>query len=151
MRPPLASDRRSHLRRRRVYDATGEASLADLDLDGMLAAVFEDGGLFEQMVTNDPEMRELMEEEGMDGMQRSFGSFFASVMGGGGPVYMPDGSVVDAPRMKMPSLQELMDGADDPDERALMQRVAKKMGIGERGALVAGTGLQAIEMLQVRE
>ena len=30
----------------------------------------------------------------------------------------------------------------------MMQRVAKKMGIGERGALVPGTGLQALEALQ---
>ena len=28
-----------------------------------------------------------------------------------------------------------------------MARVAKKMGVGDRGALVPGTGLQALDML----
>ena len=135
--------------KRKVYDATGEASLVDLDLDGMMAECFADGGVFEQMIAADPEMRELAEEEGMEGMQRSFGSFFAATMGGGGPVYMPDGSVAeDMPRIKMPSLQELMDGATDPEELELMKRVSRKMGIGERGALVPGTGLQALNVLQ---
>ena len=49
---------------------------------------------------------------------------------------------------QMPSLQELMDDTADDEERALMKRVAKKMGIGDRGALVPGTGLAAVEMLQ---
>ena len=120
--------------KKRVYDATGEAALADLDVDGMMAEVFADGGWFAQMVAADPEMAEMAEEEGMAGMQKSFGSFFAAAMGGGGPVYMPDGSVVDAPRIRMPSLAELIEDSTDPEERELMQKVAKKMGIGDRGA-----------------
>ena len=138
----------SDAEKRKVYDATGQAALADLDLDGMMAEVFEDGGWFEQMVTSDPLMREMADEDGMAGMQKSFGSFFASAMGGGGPVYMPDGTQMDAPRIKMPSLAELMADSTDPADRELMERVAKKMGIGERGALVAGTGFAALEMLQ---
>ena len=66
--------------KRRIYDATGEASLVDLDLDGMMAEVFSDGGWFEQMVAADPEMADMAAEDGMAGMQKSFGSFFASAM-----------------------------------------------------------------------
>ena len=138
----------SDAEKRRVYDATGEASLAELDLDGMMADVFADGGWFEQQIATDPEMRELMAEEGMENMQKSFGSFFASAMGGGGPVYLPDGTKIDAPKIKMPSLNDLIKDATDDDERELMMRVQKKMGIGERGALVPGTGMQALNMLQ---
>ena len=138
----------SDAEKRRLYDATGEAALADLDLDGMMAEVFEEGGWFEQMVANDPLMAEMAKEEGMAGMQKSFGSFFAAAMGGGGSVYMPDGSQMDMPKIKMPSLAELMDGSHDPEERLLMEKVAKKMGLGERGALVPGTGMAALDMLQ---
>ena len=100
------------------------------------------------MVANDPLMAEMAKEEGMAGMQKSFGSFFAAAMGGGGSVYMPDGSQMDMPKIKLPSLAELMDGSHDPEERLLMEKVAKKMGLGERGALVPGTGMAALDMLQ---
>ena len=134
--------------KRRIYDATGEASLVDLDIDGMMSECFAEGGWFEQMVKDDPLMAEMMEEEGMAGMQKSFGSFFAAAMGGGGPVYLPDGTQVDdMPRIKMPSLAELMADATGED-RELMERVQKKMGIGARGALVPGTGMQAMEILR---
>ena len=138
----------SDAEKRRLYDATGEAALADLDLDGMMAEVFEEGGWFEQLVANDPLMAEMAKEEGMAGMQKSFCSFFAAAMGGGGSVYMPDGSQMDMPKIKMPSLAELMDGSHDPEERLLMEKVAKKMGLGERGALVPGTGMAALDMLR---
>ena len=134
--------------KRRCYDATGEASLSELDVDGMMAEVFAEGGWFEQMVERDSELKGIMEEEGLKGMQKSFGSFFAAAMGGSGPVYMPDGSVVEAPCIKLPSLHELMESSDDPEERELMMRVQRKMGIGSRGAMVAGTGMQALQILQ---
>ena len=141
----------SDAEKRRVFDATGSVEVADLDLDGMMADVFAEGGFFEQMLEGDADLKEMMATEGKENLQKSFGSFFAAAMGGGGPVYMPDGSVMDAddmPRIRMPSLQELLDGCDDAEERQLMVRVQKKMGIGSRGALVAGTGMQALEMLQ---
>jgi ankyrin repeat protein/curved DNA-binding protein CbpA len=141
----------SDAEKRRVFDATGSVEVADLDLDGMMADVFTEGGFFEQMLEGDADLKEMMATEGKENLQKSFGSFFAAAMGGGGPVYMPDGSVMDAddmPRIRMPSLQELLDGCDDAEERHLMERVQKKMGIGSRGALVAGTGMQALEMLQ---
>ncbi|KOO22840.1 Ankyrin-like protein [Chrysochromulina tobinii] len=141
----------SDAEKRRVFDATGSVEVADLDLDGMMADVFTEGGFFEQMLEGDADLKEMMATEGKENLQKSFGSFFAAAMGGGGPVYMPDGSVMDAddmPRIRMPSLQELLDGCDDAEERQLMERVQKKMGIGSRGALVAGTGMQALEMLQ---
>ena len=118
--------------KRRVYDATGEASLAELDIDGMMADVFADGGWFEQQIAADPDMRELMEEEGMANMQKSFGSFFASAMGGGGPVYLPDGTKVDAPKIKMPSLADLIKDSTDDEERELMMRVQKKVQSSDR-------------------
>ena len=134
--------------KKRLYDATGEASLVDLDVEGMMAEVFEEGGWFAQQVADDPEMRAMMEEEGMENMQKSFGSFFAAAMGGGGKVYLPDGTEVDAPKIKMPSLADLIKDSTDDEERELMLRVQKKMGIGERGALVPGTGMQALNLLQ---
>ena len=36
--------------KRRVYDATGSADLAGVDLDEMMAEVFADGGWFEQQI-----------------------------------------------------------------------------------------------------
>ena len=94
--------------KRRAYDATGDVALVDLemDLDAMMAEVFEEGGWFEQMVSEAPEMAELMDEGAtMADMQQSFASFMRHSMGGGnGTVLMPDGTSVQAPRMKMPSL-----------------------------------------------
>ena len=131
--------------KRRVYDATGEPMLADLDLDGMMAECFADGGWFVQTVGGDAALREMAEEEGLAGMQRSSGSFFAAAMGGGGHVYMPDmpdGTVCDElPKIRMPSVAELMADTPDGEERELMARVVKRMGIGERGVLVPGTGM----------
>ena len=40
--------------KKRLYDATGEASLVDLDVEGMMAEVFEEGGWFAQQVAGDP-------------------------------------------------------------------------------------------------
>ena len=76
----------------------------------------------------------MMEEEGMENMQKSFGSFFAAAMGGGGKVYLPDGTEIDAPKIKMPSLAELMNDSSDPEEKKLARRV-------RRGELFAGVGL----------
>ena len=44
----------------------------------------------------------------------------------------------------MPVQHELIEQSDDPEERALFERVGRKMGLGGRGALVAGTGMQAL-------
>eukprot|EP00964_Phaeocystis_antarctica_P010270 scaffold5641_cov42-Phaeocystis_antarctica.AAC.1 len=71
-----------------------------------------------------------------------------SMGGGDGSVLMPDGSSVAAPRMAMPSLHALIEGAVDEEERALFERVGRKMGLGGRGALVAGTGMQALQGLE---
>ena len=104
--------------RRRAYDVTGDAALVDLevDLDAMMADVFESGGLFEQMVGGDDTLTEMMEsgEASMESMQESFASFMrhAMVGGGDGTVLMPDGSRCDAPKIKMPSLAQLMEDSD---------------------------------------
>ncbi|KAL1512222.1 hypothetical protein AB1Y20_005485 [Prymnesium parvum] len=92
----------------------------------------------------------LTRRRGSRSMQLSFASFMRHAMGGGdgGPVLLPDGSLCSAPRVKMPSLADLMEGVDDPEELAMMELVARKMGVGGRGALVAGTGLQALGVLQ---
>ena len=138
--------------KRRAYDVTGDVALVELelDLDAMMAEVFDEGGWFEQMVSSAPEMAELMEEGAtMAEMQGSFASFMRHSLGGGdGSVLMPDGSRVAAPRMGMPSLHELIEGAADEEERALFVRVGRKMGLGGRGALVAGTGMQALQSLE---
>ena len=138
--------------KRRAYDVTGDVALVELelDLDAMMAEVFDEGGWFEQMVSSAPEMAELMEEGAtMAEMQGSFASFMRHSLGGGdGSVLMPDGSRVAAPRMGMPSLHELIEGAADEEERALFVRIGRKMGLGGRGALVAGTGMQALQALE---
>ena len=138
--------------KRRAYDATGDLSLVELemDLDSMMAEVFEDGGWFEQMVKKDSDLAGMLEEDGasMADMQASFSSFMRSAMGGGGDVLLPDGTTVAAPKVKMPSLAEMIEGATDDEERALFERVGKKMGLGGRGALVPGTGMQALQALE---
>ena len=48
----------------------------------------------------------------------------------------------------MPVQHELIEQSDDPEERALFERVGRKMGLGGRGALVAGTGMQALQALE---
>ena len=102
-----------------------------------MAEVFDEGGWFEQMVSSEPEMAEMMEEgASMADMQGSFASFMRhrstltltltriitltltltltctrhSMGGGDGSVLMPDGSSVTAPRMAMPSLHALIEG-----------------------------------------
>ena len=105
-----------------------------------MAEVFDEGGWFEQMVSSEPEMAEMMEEgASMADMQGSFASFMRhrstltltltriitltltltcmrhSMGGGDGSVLMPDGSSVAAPRMAMPSLHALIEGATNPN------------------------------------
>ena len=105
-----------------------------------MAEVFDEGGWFEQMVSSEPEMAEMMEEGAtMADMQGSFASFMRhrstltltltriitltltltcmrhSMGGGDGSVLMPDGSSVTAPRMAMPSLHALIEGATNPN------------------------------------
>ena len=105
-----------------------------------MAEVFDEGGWFEQMVSSEPEMAEMMEEgASMADMQGSFASFMRhrstltltltriitltltltcmrhSMGGGDGSVLMPDGSSVTAPRMAMPSLHALIEGATNPN------------------------------------
>ena len=100
-----------------------------------MAEVFDEGGWFEQIVSSEPEMAEMMEEGAtMADMQGSFASFMRhrstltltlalalaltlaltymrhSMGGGDGSVLMPDGSSVTAPRMAMPSLHALIEG-----------------------------------------
>ena len=100
-----------------------------------MAEVFDEGGWFEQIVSSEPEMAEMMEEgASMADMQGSFASFMRhrstltltltriitltltltcmrhSMGGGDGSVLMPDGSSVTAPRMAMPSLHALIEG-----------------------------------------
>ena len=48
----------------------------------MMSEVFETGGWFEQMIEGDAELRDMVAEDGIGGMQKSFGSFFAAAMGG---------------------------------------------------------------------
>ena len=135
----------SDVHRRCAYDTTGDAALADIDLEEMMSEVFADGGWFEQMIGSDDVLGEMLDggEASVESMQASFASFMAVAMGGGGDgtVLMPDGSRCKPPRMRMPSLADLMSDTEDPEERMLMEKVARKMGVGERGALVPGTSL----------
>ncbi|KAL3894703.1 MAG: hypothetical protein SGPRY_013734 [Prymnesium sp.] len=120
--------------KKRVYDATGEVDMADLDIDefissGMLSSFFkemmEESGMAEEMLA-------MGEGSSIDDLQASFESFFKASMGmGDGPVLMPDGSTIDASSVPtMAEMASLEMGEEDmePEELADLMRMAGKKG-----------------------
>ena len=73
-------------------------------VDHWCAKFFEEGGWFEEAVSGAPELREMLEDDGvsMADMQASFGSFLRASLGGGGEAFLPDGTSVSAPRLRLP-------------------------------------------------
>ena len=113
--------------KKRVYDATGDAELTDMDIEEFMSSGVLEEFFKEQMLESGmlEEMRALHGDDvSMEELQESFESFFKASMGfSDGPVKMPDGSVVDAatiPKMSEMDLLEDLAGEDDlSDEEAL--------------------------------
>ena len=86
--------------KKRVYDATGDAELADADIEAFMSSgVIEE--FFQEMMLESGMFEEMKAMHGddvtMEELQESFESFFKASMGfGDGPVVMPDGSTIDA-------------------------------------------------------
>ena len=90
----------SDAEKRRVYDATGEADLTDIDMEEFFSSGALDS-FFKEMMEESGMMDEMLGDFGdgtsVEELQASFESFFKASMGlGTGPVLMPDGSTIDA-------------------------------------------------------
>jgi len=118
----------SDVEKRRVYDATGELEMTDLNIDEFMASGAIDE-FFQEMMEESGMMEEMMEAYGDDvdvkELQASFESFFKASMGfSDGPVLMPDGttmSAADVPRMsEMSMLEDLGDDLDEEEMAAMM-------------------------------
>ena len=123
--------------KKRVYDATGDAELTDMDIEefmgsGVLEEFFreqmEESGMLE-------EMRALHGDDvSMEELQASFESFFKASMGfSDGPVIMPDGSTIDAasvPKMSAMDMLEDFGEEEDMSEEELMAMMAMMGGPG---------------------
>ena len=143
----------SDTERRRMYDATGEAELANLDelfggLGDFFAAMMEESGLAEEL-----------DGGGMEGLQASFESFFKASMGlSDGPVLMPDGSTISA--AEVPSMREMgaaavgggeSDGSDGlglegEEDLEVLEAMLAEMMLGG-GSLGGGAGERMDEAL----
>ena len=128
----------SSAEKRSVYDATGEAELADFDMEEFLNSGVL-GDFFAEMMGQSGMAEEMAEMfgDGMDmkDMQASFESFFKASMGmGDGPVLMPDGTTMDA--ASVPSMAQMAALGDDDDE-ALRMMLG---GLGGAGLLGLGGG-----------
>lgn len=90
----------SDAEKRRVYDATGQAELTDLDLEEFLSSGALDT-FFREMMQESGMMDEMIgaygDDTSIEELQASFESFFKASMGlSTGPVLMPDGTTIDA-------------------------------------------------------
>ena len=138
----------SDAEKRRVYDATGDADLSDMDFEsfmdsGVLEEFFQEmmmeSGMFEEMKAmhgDDVSMAEL---------QASFESFFKASMGfSDGPVLMPDGSTMDAssvPKMsQLDMLQDAMEEMGEDMDEEEMEMMMAMMASGKIPGMPKGMG-----------
>ena len=131
--------------KRRVYDATGEAELTELDLEEFLSSgaldsffreMMEETGMGEEMLA------ELGDGASMEELQASFESFFKASMGlGSGPVLMPDGSTIDASQVPTMAEMSALDFGDDDMDPAEMAALMRMGGMGGMGALPMPAGM----------
>jgi len=136
----------SDAEKRRVYDATGELEMTDVNIDEFMASGAIDE-FFKEMMHESGMMDEMMgaygDDVSIDELQASFESFFKASMGfSDGPVLMPDGTTMaaaDVPRMsEMDMLEGLGDDLDEEEMAAMMAMMGGgKMGMGGIGGLSA--------------
>ena len=126
--------------KKRVYDATGDAELTDMDIaefmsSGVLEEFFQEAMMESGMLE---EMRAMHGDDvSMEELQESFESFFKASMGfSDGPVLMPDGSYMDAssvPKMSQMDMLEGLGEEEDLSEEEMMAMMAMMGGGGMGG------------------
>uniref|UniRef100_A0A7S4BDF6 J domain-containing protein n=1 Tax=Chrysotila carterae TaxID=13221 RepID=A0A7S4BDF6_CHRCT len=139
----------SDVEKKRVYDATGQAELADFDLDDFLnSGMLEE--FFTEMMMGSGLAQEMIDEFGgevdMNDLQASFQSFFKASLGvGGDDVLMPDGTRV--PASAVPSLAQLDALEEDDEDLEAMIAMLAGGGMGGIGGL---SGLSALGFPSLR-